>query len=42
MEVRDLWPESIKAVSAMNQNWILAFFELLEKCEKCIGVHGRS
>ncbi len=31
MEVRDLWPESIKAVGAMKTGNIIAFFELLEK-----------
>lgn len=33
MEVRDLWPESIKTVGAMNDNWIIRYFEYLEK--KC-------
>lgn len=31
MEVRDLWPESIKAVGAMNTNPAIRFFEFLEK-----------
>ena len=31
MEVRDLWPESIKAVGAMNTNPIILFFEFLER-----------
>jgi glycosyltransferase involved in cell wall biosynthesis len=31
MEVRDLWPESIKTVGAMNDNLIIRFFERLEK-----------
>ncbi len=31
MEVRDLWPESIKAVGAMNKNPVIGFFEFLEK-----------
>uniref|UniRef100_UPI0035937A64 glycosyltransferase family 4 protein n=1 Tax=Pricia sp. TaxID=2268138 RepID=UPI0035937A64 len=30
MEVRDLWPESIKAVGAMDNNPIISFFEFLE------------
>lgn len=30
MEVRDLWPESIKAVGAMKTNPAIRFFELLE------------
>ncbi len=30
MEVRDIWPESIKAVGAMKTNSILRFFEFLE------------
>src|SRR5680860_84080 len=30
MEVRDLWPESVKVVGAMNDNWIIRFFEYLE------------
>ncbi|VAW11889.1 Glycosyl transferase, group 1 [hydrothermal vent metagenome] len=30
MEVRDLWPESIKAVGAMGSNPIIRFFEYLE------------
>jgi len=30
MEVRDLWPESIKAVGAMDRNLIIRFFEFLE------------
>jgi len=30
MEVRDLWPESIKAVGAMGTNPIIRFFEFLE------------
>lgn len=30
MEVRDLWPESIKAVGVMNRNLAIRFFEFLE------------
>ena len=30
MEVRDLWPESIKTVGALNDNIVLKFFEWLE------------
>ncbi|MFK7812759.1 MAG: glycosyltransferase family 4 protein [Maribacter sp.] len=30
MEVRDIWPESITAVSGMNRNLIIRFFEFLE------------
>lgn len=30
MEVRDLWPESIKAVGALQSSWILSFFEKIE------------
>ena len=30
MEVRDLWPESVKAVGAMGSNPIICFFEYLE------------
>lgn len=30
MEVRDLWPESVKVVGAMKDNWIIRFFEYLE------------
>lgn len=30
MEVRDLWPESIKAVEAVNNNWIISVLEKLE------------
>lgn len=30
MEVRDIWPESIKAVGAMKTNPIISFFEFLE------------
>ena len=30
MEVRDIWPESIKAVGAMDQNLAIRFFEWLE------------
>jgi glycosyltransferase involved in cell wall biosynthesis len=30
MEVRDLWPESVKAVGAMGSNPIIRFFEYLE------------
>lgn len=30
MEVRDIWPESIKAVGAMKDGYILKFFEYLE------------
>lgn len=30
MEVRDIWPESIIAVSGMNRNLIIRFFEFLE------------
>jgi glycosyltransferase involved in cell wall biosynthesis len=30
MEVRDLWPESIKTVGAMKDNFVLRFFERLE------------
>jgi len=31
MEVRDLWPESIKTVGAMKDNWILRHFEWQER-----------
>lgn len=31
MEVRDLWPESIKTVGAMKDNLIIRYFEFLEK-----------
>ncbi|RZS99288.1 hypothetical protein EV197_0497 [Aquimarina brevivitae] len=31
MEVRDLWPESIKAVGAMKGGIVIRFFEFLEK-----------
>lgn len=31
MEVRDLWPESIKTVGAMKDNLIIRYFEYLEK-----------
>lgn len=31
MEVRDLWPESIKAVGAMDKGLVIRFFEYLEK-----------
>ncbi|MFK2819105.1 glycosyltransferase family 4 protein [Flavobacteriaceae sp. LMIT009] len=31
MEVRDIWPESIKAVGAMKDGAIIRFFEFLEK-----------
>lgn len=31
MEVRDIWPESIKAVGAMKSNLVFRFFEYLEK-----------
>ena len=31
MEVRDLWPESIKTVGAMKDNMFLRYFEWLEK-----------
>jgi glycosyltransferase involved in cell wall biosynthesis len=30
MEVRDLWPESIKAVGAMKTNPVIRFFEIIE------------
>lgn len=30
MEVRDLWPESIKAVGAMKEGWLFRYFERLE------------
>ena len=30
MEVRDIWPESISAVGAMDRNLIIRFFEFLE------------
>ena len=30
MEVRDIWPESIRAVGAMDRNLIIRFFEFLE------------
>lgn len=30
MEVRDIWPESIRAVSGMDRNIIIRFFEFLE------------
>src|SRR5690606_9851570 len=30
MEVRDIWPESIKAVGAMKDGYILKYFEYLE------------
>lgn len=31
MEVRDLWPESIKTVGAMNDNLVIRYFEWQEK-----------
>lgn len=31
MEVRDLWPESIKSVGVMNDNIFIKYFEFLEK-----------
>ena len=31
MEVRDLWPESIKTVGAMKDNWFIRYFEWQEK-----------
>jgi hypothetical protein len=31
MEVRDLWPDSIKAVGAMKDNFILNYFSKEEK-----------
>ena len=31
MEVRDIWPESIKAVGAMKSNFIIRYFEYLER-----------
>ncbi|MEO2050435.1 MAG: glycosyltransferase family 4 protein [Allomuricauda sp.] len=31
MEVRDIWPESIKAVGAMEGNLVIRYFEYLEK-----------
>ncbi|QLE02365.1 glycosyltransferase family 4 protein [Galbibacter sp. BG1] len=31
MEVRDIWPESIKAVGAMKDSLVIHFFEYLEK-----------
>lgn len=31
MEVRDIWPESIKAVGAMDGNLVIRYFEYLEK-----------
>lgn len=31
MEVRDIWPESIKAVGAMSEGRIIRFFEYLER-----------
>jgi glycosyltransferase involved in cell wall biosynthesis len=30
MEVRDIWPESIKAVEAVNSNWIILLLEKIE------------
>jgi glycosyltransferase involved in cell wall biosynthesis len=30
MEVRDIWPESIKAVEAVNANWIISVLEKIE------------
>lgn len=30
LEIRDLWPESIKAVGAVRQDWIIRFFEGVE------------
>lgn len=30
MEVRDIWPESIKAVEAVKNNWIIRFLEKIE------------
>jgi glycosyltransferase involved in cell wall biosynthesis len=30
MEVRDLWPESLKVVGAMRDNWLLRYFEWVE------------
>lgn len=31
MEVRDLWPESIKTVGAMKDNFVIKYFEYLER-----------
>ncbi|UOY08825.1 glycosyltransferase family 4 protein [Muricauda sp. SCSIO 64092] len=31
MEIRDLWPESIKAVGAMEDNPVIKYFEFLER-----------
>ncbi|MEM8557588.1 MAG: glycosyltransferase family 4 protein [Bacteroidota bacterium] len=31
LEVRDLWPESVVAVGAMSRNWIIRFFEKVER-----------
>lgn len=31
MEVRDLWPESIKTVGAMKDNMFIRYFEWQEK-----------
>lgn len=30
LEVRDIWPESIKVVTGMKDNWLIKFFEFLE------------
>lgn len=30
MEVRDIWPESIKAVDAVKANWVIKFLEKIE------------
>ena len=32
LDVRDLWPDSLKGVGVFNYKWVIGFFKVIEKC----------
>ena len=32
LDVRDLWPDSLKGVGVFNYKWVIVFFKVIEKC----------
>jgi glycosyltransferase involved in cell wall biosynthesis len=39
LEIRDIWPESIHAVGAIRNRWLLRFLEFLEQRMYCAAAH---
>jgi glycosyltransferase involved in cell wall biosynthesis len=39
LEIRDIWPESIRVVGAIQNRWLLYFLELLEQRMYCAATH---